>query len=410
MHIVFISLGGHGTVLPLISLGRHLASKGHQVMLVANPFYREATAASGIEFFPICSEDEYWNGLRDKSLAFTRYRDLFTFRRTVGWNGAILKFLRAHTTSKSIVFSVDRLNLWADLVAAAHLGTTVVRLQLDLPNVKSLVSGPEMLPPTRVQQVLMVRSALEWQRVAAREDMRVGIRNVHRVRHSRRNLLRTVALWPRWITGKYYLSQQYDYYCGFVPPSDVLPYDGGLDVIQESSRGLIVFLSGSLGTTREWHSRFLSESMNICRALNVRGMLLGSDDIAPTRDLPDWFEWKPFMPLDLILPHASIIVHHGGIGTAAAAIRNSVPQVLIPRVFGQFSNAEWMRRLGVCAVIHPKSYRTAVVSQIMMTLLNDETCRTKLGALAQRCKDADPLEAFESCTARLVARESANNE
>ena len=47
-----------------------------------------------------------------------------------------------------------------------------------------------------------------------------------------------------------------------------------------------------------------------------------------------------FAPLNEVLFGAAAVVHHGGIGTAAAALERGVPQVAIPRVFMQPMNAE----------------------------------------------------------------------
>ena len=61
-----------------------------------------------------------------------------------------------------------------------------------------------------------------------------------------------------------------------------------------------------------------------------------------------------FLPLEQILPSTAVIIHHGGIGTAALALKHAVPQLLLPRVFAQPQNSEWMRRLGVGLVLQAR--------------------------------------------------------
>jgi len=51
--------------------------------------------------------------------------------------------------------------------------------------------------------------------------------------------------------------------------------------------------------------------------------------------------------LQAVLPRAAILVHHGAIGTAAAGIRHGIPQVLIARLFTQYTNAEYLRHSDV---------------------------------------------------------------
>ena len=55
-------------------------------------------------------------------------------------------------------------------------------------------------------------------------------------------------------------------------------------------------------------------------------------------------------PHDWLFPHMRCVVHHGGIGTCAAALRAGVPQVICPFMLDQPHNARSMQRLGVCPV------------------------------------------------------------
>ncbi|MGE5665101.1 MAG: glycosyltransferase, partial [Betaproteobacteria bacterium] len=51
--------------------------------------------------------------------------------------------------------------------------------------------------------------------------------------------------------------------------------------------------------------------------------------------------------LDAILPRAALLVHHGGIATAADAMRAGVPQWLFPSAHDQADNAARLVALGV---------------------------------------------------------------
>ena len=84
------------------------------------------------------------------------------------------------------------------------------------------------------------------------------------------------------------------------------------------------------------------------------------------------------------LANASAIVHHGGIGTAGCAIQEGVPQLIVPRVFGQPSNAEWLKRLGLCIVLEPWNYTVQMAVRSLQTLLKDDT-------YARRARDCSSL-------------------
>jgi rhamnosyltransferase subunit B len=54
-----------------------------------------------------------------------------------------------------------------------------------------------------------------------------------------------------------------------------------------------------------------------------------------------------YFPMELLLRRCSIIVHHGGIGTTADAIKAGLPQLLIPTSHDQFNNARIVTELGI---------------------------------------------------------------
>ncbi len=59
------------------------------------------------------------------------------------------------------------------------------------------------------------------------------------------------------------------------------------------------------------------------------------------------------LPHDWLLKRSSAIVHHGGIGTTARAIRNNCPMVIEPYGRDQFFNAWRVTSLGVGMALHP---------------------------------------------------------
>ena len=58
-------------------------------------------------------------------------------------------------------------------------------------------------------------------------------------------------------------------------------------------------------------------------------------------------------PLDLLMPRAAAVVHAGGIGTLAEALRAGRPMVIVPSAHDQPDNARRAGRLGVARVVPP---------------------------------------------------------
>jgi rhamnosyltransferase subunit B len=61
--------------------------------------------------------------------------------------------------------------------------------------------------------------------------------------------------------------------------------------------------------------------------------------------------WQDFVPLRRLLPQAAALIHHGGIGTTAEALRAGTPQLVVPLAHDQFDNAARVTALGVGAAL-----------------------------------------------------------
>jgi len=403
MHAIFVSIGGHGSVLLLITLGSSLRRKNHRVTLIAHAPYRMAASENNLEYFPLSDETEHRKSLKDKAYLSTRYRNVFTSRHSVKWNGLILGHLRELSRDPgTLIISVDRENLWCDLIAQRQFNIPALRVQLDLPVLAQPHAGATT-PSTRVLETLRARTALEWQRVSEGQGVGAGPNTLHRLIGTRGRRVRSVALWPRWITGSHDYSGEFDHYFGFIPPPPGVVEEAVHEWCR-THKGFIVFAAGSTGTTWNWQSGFLRESALTCEMLKRPGILLGGDHPIDTRHLPNGFICRRFVPLDGLLSSASAIVHHGGIGTSAAAMRHRVPQVIVPRVFGQASNAEWIRRLGVGAVIAPNRYEASISCAVLTDLLSNQQCQRRLDEVCPRSDLGSQILEIECYLSELLLR------
>jgi rhamnosyltransferase subunit B len=128
-------------------------------------------------------------------------------------------------------------------------------------------------------------------------------------------------------------------------PIPDLPSATEIDVppkpVQPGTR--VVFASGTDGTVRGWVNAFSRTSGEACGRPGLTGLLLDADISTPA-EFGEALESRAFMPLGTALDSAVAIVHHGGIGTSAAALEKAISQIIVPRIFMQPINAEWLRR------------------------------------------------------------------
>jgi UDP:flavonoid glycosyltransferase YjiC (YdhE family) len=132
----------------------------------------------------------------------------------------------------------------------------------------------------------------------------------------------------------------------------------------------LVFTLGSLVVNSP--GSFYRESVSASRLLGRRAVLLAGERAGELAHLisPQVFVC-PYAPHSLLFPRAAAIVHHGGIGTLAQALRSGRPQLIVPHFADQPDNAARAERLGVARVASPGRYLAAAVSRDLALLLGE---------------------------------------
>jgi rhamnosyltransferase subunit B len=121
----------------------------------------------------------------------------------------------------------------------------------------------------------------------------------------------------------------------------------------------VVFTLGSSGAYDA--GAFYRDSAAAAIRLGVRAVLLiGKDERnRPERALPDSVYVTEYAPYSELFPRAKAVVHQGGVGTTAQALRAGVPMIVMPFSHDQPDNADRVRRLGVARVIARREYSGA---------------------------------------------------
>lgn len=154
----------------------------------------------------------------------------------------------------------------------------------------------------------------------------------------------------------------------------------------------VVFTFGT-GTARV--HRLFQTSVEVCRRLQLRGMLL-----TPHRDqiggvLPTEVRQFSYVPLSRCLLRAAALVHHGGIGTIAEALRAGVPQLITPGPFDQPWNAARVRQIGAGSWLSRRRFTPAAAARKLRHLLTSQDVAARCQTLSARFEGLDPVR--EAC-------------
>ncbi|MBV8853525.1 MAG: hypothetical protein JOY91_08995, partial [Sinobacteraceae bacterium] len=90
-----------------------------------------------------------------------------------------------------------------------------------------------------------------------------------------------------------------------------------------------------------------------------------------------------------VFPQAACVIHQGGVGTTAQALRAGVPQLVVPYAFDQPDNAARIVSMGVGLQLARTRYRSASAARLLRRLLSDKLRRNRAEALGAQITAAD---------------------
>jgi rhamnosyltransferase subunit B len=205
---------------------------------------------------------------------------------------------------------------------------------------------------------------------------------------------RVIGLWPEW-------------FCDFQPdwpPQAVvtgfIEYDGGptkamleawdrLIGSDTSDPAPIVFTAGTACSDT---SDFFAAACEACEILNRPGILLTQQEQPVRKPLPRMIRHIRYAPFLDLLPRATAIVHHGGIGTAARALKAGIPQLIMPLAYDQPGNAYHLVRLGVAKLINRKDFTAEKLAGDLRALLRSQVILERCRHYAMKFESTAALE------------------
>jgi UDP:flavonoid glycosyltransferase YjiC (YdhE family) len=160
----------------------------------------------------------------------------------------------------------------------------------------------------------------------------------------------------------------------------------------------IVFTLGSSAVYAA--GEFYAESIRATTALGRRALLLiGSNP--PPPDLPASILAWDYLPYAQVFPRAAAIVHSGGVGTTAQALRAGRPMLVMPFAFDQFDNAARVTRMGAGRTLHRNRYRADRAARELNALLSEKRYSETAARLGAQVRSERGVEAACDAIERL---------
>lgn len=407
-NVLIVTIGSSGDVHPFVGLGIELRHRGHAVTIYTNPRFEALVRSAGLEFLALGTAEDFERQIRDPDLwHLTRS---FRFVAQAGFidpmRGVYQTIADRSRDGRTIV--LHSMLAIGSRVAQEKLGVPTVTVNLSPAAIRSVHRNP-VLPglwmPQGMPKALkhMLYRLGDWVMVDPLltkpiNEFLAGL-GLPGVPHVFDNWLHSPTLslgtWPDW-----FAPIQPDWPSGFrltgFPLYDERqqsPMTSDVAGFLEAGEPPIVFTFGSamiLGAD------LFAASVDLCRNLNRRGVLLTRYREQLPRELPRDVVHFEYAPLSQVLPRAALLVHHGGIGTTAQGLASGVPQVIVPLTHDQFDNASRVVDLNAGRSISRKAYsRAGAAARVLSEVLENRDTRSRCREAAAKCDG--PAAVREAC-------------
>jgi UDP:flavonoid glycosyltransferase YjiC (YdhE family) len=172
----------------------------------------------------------------------------------------------------------------------------------------------------------------------------------------------------------------------FYDAADAVGDDPALHAFLDDDEPPIVF---TLGSSAVWLAGDFSEvSLAAVRAFGCRALLLAGRRAAALRDagLPPGVAAVDYAPHGVVMSRARVIVHQGGVGTTAQAMRSGAPSLVVPFGQDQPDNARRAVALGIARTVSRAGYRVPRVASELTRLLEDAELRRRAREVGERVR------------------------
>lgn len=337
MRVALLAYGSRGDVQPFVALGQGLIAHGHTVMLAAPERFAPLATAHGLEFVGLPGDiDALSRGLADRAGNSPLAQFGLIFRHGIGLAVAVIERLRAAIRQCDLIVH-GFVTLGAGHVLAHELGVPDVAVQLfpffvpysTFPNVTLAGDfGPYGNRQSHlVSAHLFKLGNLLGYRWVQRRHPQIGPRKLPWPTPGRSMPL-LLAYSPLLVgptPSDYPLAQATGFWT--LEPAPYQP-DPGLAAFLAAGPAPIFVSFGSMVTQRG--PSLTAAMLGACADTGKRVILQRGWADLGTQTLPRWALFIDEVPHEWLLPQVAGIVHHGGAGTTAAALRSGVPSLAVP--------------------------------------------------------------------------------
>ena len=391
--ICLCTIGTRGDILPFVLISQALIARGQSVTVLSNANWRELFESKGTEFIDIAPKDPPQSARDD--LDFFNSAVLPSFHKTFD----AVATLRESNANLSLVY---RSGMAGARVAAEVFELPSMNVMLQPMQMKSKDRPPWPLTRLAQNHLAWLNKKTLIPALYALGELRSPYRKIVNAFRVQSGLPKaplfkgqtfpethTILLCPDW-----FAMPQADWgtqiaCLGFPFGDNQIMQDSEVEHFIQTQQDLPIVFTPGTGVNDI--SDLFATAQALCEDLERPGLFL-SPSAEKMPNMSERLITRNYVPLESVLSKACLLVHHGGIGTTAQAIRAGIPQIISPNRFDQPDNALRIAELGLGAGIFKKQLSRTGWATLAERVLSSEKIRTQTANASKNLQGARAVD------------------
>ena len=398
------ALGTNGDIDPMVGLGVELKGRGHKIVYLTNDYFKQTIVDAGLNFHSVGTAEQYHKGNSAKAWQGSDDSDNFEFYHAPAFEPSFNYIKSIPRETAPVLLALGEQN--GAVAAALQCGIPFIRIILTPNIIFSAISPPAprcwnipkgfspFLSKTLLRLFRKTNFMRFYKSLAAEEYMATRKRLKCPLKFRRKSTaIMQLGLFPEWF-GMRPKDWPADLkLIGFPLQNRVnMDFRAEIDSVIARLGAPIIFTAG---TGVPDVTELFREGRAICEMLRVPGLFVGGAIGKEVLDGSSLCAHMDYIDFAYALPIALAIVHHGGIGTTAQAIKAGVPQLIRPIKYDQPDNANRVYKLGLGTFVLPQYFKAETVAPLLAALLHNTKNNKNLQRYSAELKTSNTIN--EAC-------------
>ena len=361
----------------MVALGLELRQRGYSVSFLSNDYFKARILAAGLEFVSVGTLEQYHKGNTAVAWEPRNHVDNFEHYHAPAFEPAF-DYVKSLAGKNVLVLALGEEN-----------GARVAAEKCNIPFVKIILS-PNIVfsayrPPAPMSWAIPTSIPRFIVRFLLRRNRKTRFKVFCKMQHTQAYLTTRKRLQ---CPLEFQTESAAQLQIGFFPEWFGMPaqdWPANLKLVgfplqnrasEHSQRALDTFIQQqgaplifTSGTGVKDVAQLFSEGRKMCEQLQVPGVFVGGESGAELLQGSALCMHMDYIDFEYALPKALAIIHHGGMGTTAQAIKAGIPQLIRPIKYDQPDNAERIYKLGLGTYVMPEKFKAEEVAPMLGNML-----------------------------------------